>query len=177
MHTKLLALFITLISFTVYAQENEGINWDESTINDKIKLSIPLSEFQDRYKSADSTATVYRYSCTDTQEKETKFYYYKGVAFELVNDTLHFRSIDFTARKAMYFATDDDWFDHTTKLKSFGRSFPEQSQYVEDLYDEVTDEEYQRVVIFPRNLSADYEWNFNFKDGKLSSIEYVENCM
>lgn len=176
MNIKLLVLFIVFFTFKLHAQDNEGINWEEAGINEKIKLKISLADFEEYYKKADSTATVYRYSCEEKKEQETQFFYYKGVAFELIDNNLYFRNIDFTVRKAMYFDIKDDWFDHTTKLKSFYRSFPEQSQFIEDVYDENTRKEYQRIIIFPRNLSEDYEWNFNFKDGKLVSIEYVENC-
>ena len=176
MRSKLLALFI-LFCLTMSAQENEGISWKEASINDKIKLSLSLAEFENRYKKADSIIDGYAYSCAEKSEVEVKLYYYKGICFELQKDnTLKFSSIDFSVRKAMYFSINDDWFDHTTSLKSFHRSFPEQAEYVEDIYDDLTGEEYQSVVIFPRDLSESYEWNFNFKNGKLHSITYIESC-
>lgn len=176
MHRQLVILLFFLLILPANAQQNEGITWEEASINDKIKLSVSLTDFEKRYKKADSITNGYIYNCTEKTETETKFYHYKGVTFELKNSMLHFRSIDFSVRKAMYFAIEGDWFDHTTSLKSFHRSFPEQAHFVEDVYDEVTDEEYQQVIIFPRNLTEDYEWEFNFKNGKLHSIKFVENC-
>ena len=158
MHHKLAFLLIFLFALPAAAQKNEGVNWEEASISEKIKLSISLDEFEDRYKKADSITDSYTYSCAEKTETETKLYHYKGVTFELKNSMLHFRSINFSVRKAMYFAIEGDWFDHTTSLKSFHRSFPEQAHFVEDVYDEVTDEEYQQVIIFPRNLSENYEW-------------------
>ncbi len=175
MHHKLAFLLIFLFALPAAAQKNEGINWEEASISDKIKLSISLADFENRYKKADSITDGYTYSCAEKTEVEIKLYHYKGITFELRDGLLHFRSIDFSVRKAMYFAIEGDWFDHTTSLKSFHRSFPEQAQYVEDFEDEYG-EEYQQAIIFPRNLSEDYEWNFNFKNGKLRSIEFIENC-
>lgn len=174
MRSKLLFFFIVLFTLPIYSQKNEGINWSEASISEKIKLSISIAEFEDRYKKADSIIDVIIDTCPDLKTVAGQYYYYKGVCFEKDNDMLNFRSVDFSVRKRMYFAIDDDWFDHTTTLKSFERSFPEQSQYVEDYYDEY-DNEFQRVVIFPRDLSEQYEWNFYFKDNKLHSIVFTCN--
>lgn len=50
MHQKLAFLLIFLFALPAAAQKNEGINWEEASISDKIKLSISLAEFEDRYK-------------------------------------------------------------------------------------------------------------------------------
>lgn len=176
MHRKLYFLFFIFFAAPAFAQGTEGISWDEVYINDKIKLTITQSEFEKRYKKADSITDAYDYDiCPGKDVENIKMYFYRGIKYELENGTLNFRSIDFSKRKAMYFAIDGDWFDHTTSLKSFHRSFPEESQYVEDIEDE-NGEEFQRIVIFPKNLSEDYEWNFDFRNGKLFSIEFVPNC-
>lgn len=176
MQTKLLILFFILFSLPGIAQDNEGISWGEVRINDKIQLKISQSEFERRYKKADSIVdAVSSDVCPGKDVANIKMYYYRGIKFELENGMLTFRSIDFTKRKAMYFAIDGDWFDHTTSLRSMSKSFPEASKYVEDMEDE-EGEEFQRIVIFPRNMADDYDWNFDFKNGKLQSIEYTGSC-
>ena len=175
MQSKLLFFFLILFTLSAYSQKNEGINWDEASINEKIKLAITITEFENRYKKADSIIDVIVDTCPDLNTVATQYYYYKGVCFEKKNEMLEFRSIDFSARKRMYFAIDDDWFDHSTTINSFERSFPEQSQYIEDYYDEERDEEFDRIIIFPRDLSEQYEWDFYFKDNKLHSIIFTCN--
>lgn len=173
---KLFTFFFILLSLPVLAQKQEGISWEESSINDKIKLTISLSEFEDRYKKADSIVDASPDELCDPKEvANIKMLYYKGIKFELKNGMLNFRSIDFSKRKAMYFAIDGDWFDHTTSLKSLSRSFPEATQYVED-YENEDGIEFKRVIVFPKDLSKDYDWNFDFKNGKLQSIEYRQGC-
>ncbi len=174
MQSKLLFLFISLFTLSVYSQKNEGINWSEASINEKIKLEISVAEFEERYKKADSIVDVIVDTCPDLNTVATQYYYYRGVCFEKDNDMLKFKSVDFSVRKRMYFAIDDDWFDHTTSLNSFRRSFPEQSQYIEDEYD-YDGEEVQKIIIFPRDLSEQYEWNFYFKKEKLYSIVFTCN--
>ena len=173
---KLFTFFFILFSLPVLAQGQEGMSWEESSINDKIKLTISLSEFEDRYKKADSIADALTHEfCNPKDAVDVKMLYYKGIKFELKNGMLNFRSIDFSKRRAMYFAIDGDWFDHTTSLKSLSRSFPEATQYVED-YENEDGEEFKRVIVFPKDLSKNYDWNFDFKNGKLHSIEFHQGC-
>lgn len=176
MHSRIYFFLLFIFTLPVFAQGTEGIAWEEVYINDKIKLTVSQSDFEKRYKKADSISDAFDEDiCPGKVLEDIKMYYYRGIKYELENGTLNFRSIDFTKRKAMYFAIEGDWFDHTTSLKSFHRSFPEESKYVEDLEDE-NGEEFQRIVIFPKNMAAAYEWNFDFKNGKLRSIEFVPNC-
>lgn len=170
-----ICLFL-LFAMPLLAQDNEGISWNESSINDKIKLTISHEEFIQRYKKADSIVdAVASDLCPGKDAAAIKMLYYRGVKFELENGMLNFRSIDFSKRKAMYFAIDGDWFDHTVSLKMIAKSFPEASQFIED-HETDEGEQFKRLIVFPRDLSQSYEWIFDFKNGRLRSIEYHDGC-
>lgn len=153
----------------MFAQSKETISREEARINDKIKLSLPYNEFIERYKAADSTANALPGE-TCSKSQDVKLIYYRGVTFELENETLNFKAIDFSKRRNMYVSTPSDWFDHTTSLKNFTKTYPEESEFIED-YETEEGEELKRIILNPTDLAENYEWWFFFKSNKLKSIE------
>lgn len=171
---KIITCLFLFVSFTVFAQSKNGISRDEARINGRLKLSIPYTEFIERYKAADSTDTALPGE-TCSKDPDVKLLYYKGITFEWNKDTLNFMSIDFSKRKRMFLSITDDWFDNTTSLKYFTKAYPEESAYTEDYidYDGV---EYSRIIFLPKDLAENYEWWFLFIKDKLHSIEYHILC-
>jgi hypothetical protein len=167
---------IIMSSLSAFCQQKQYIVWDDARINDKIALTITLSEFEKRYKIADSITTPKPDEVCGTRNAvNAKLLYYKGIEYLLDDGKLNFRSIDFSKRRGMYFAIKDDWFDHTTTLKSFRKSFPEESDLIED-YAADNGEEFDRIIVLPEDLTLNYAWFFYFKDDKLHSIECVFTC-
>jgi len=166
---KIITCLFLFFSLSMFAQNKETISREEARINDKIKLSLPYAEFIDRYKAADSTATPYAGE-TCSKNPDVKMIYYKGVTFELDNETLSFKAIDFSKRRSMYLSTPIDWFDHTTTLKNFTKNYPEESEFIED-YETEDGEELKRIILNPTDLAENYEWWFFFKNNKLKSVE------
>jgi len=173
---KISFIIIILFSLPVFSQAKQYIVWDEARINDKIALTLPLTEFEKRYKKADSIATPKAGETCGAKDVATaKLLYYKGVEYLLDDGKLNFRSIDFSKRRNMYFSIKEDWFDHTTTLKSFTKSFPEESELIED-YAADNGEEFDRIIILPEDLTLNYAWFFYFKNNRLHSIECVFTC-
>ena len=169
---KLLTFLTLLLSLPVIAQDIESFSWKEARLNDKIELTLTQELFEKKYK-ADSLATPLVGECCSDDES-IKMVYYKGAKFEMNKGMLHFRSIDFTKKKGMYFSIDNDWFDHTTTLKSFMKTYPNASEYIED---SITDDgDIHDMIALLSKDEDDYEWRFYFNDGKLHSIECWQYC-
>jgi len=173
---KFLASLLLLISLPAFAQTIKTISWDEARISDKITLTLPKQEFDKRFKKADSiTAPRVGETCGTEEEAKVQMVHYKGVRFELDNGIMNFRSIDFSKRRGLYFSTKDDWFDHTTTLKSFSKAYPEAAEYSED-YETEEGETMVMLTLLPDTVAEKNEWRFFFKDGKLHSIECYFPC-
>jgi hypothetical protein len=173
---KLLIYLILLFALPVFAQDVKTISWEEARINDRIELTITKAEFDKRYKKTDSIAAPRPNETCGTENKAyVKMLFYKGVKFELDNGILNFRSVNFARRKGMYFSIDGDWFDHTTTLKSFKKTYSEAANYIEDFENE-DGETMEMITLLPEKSEDRYEWRFFFDDGKLHSIECVFTC-
>lgn len=171
---KIITCLLLLLSAQLFAQGKETISREEARINDKLKLTVPYAEFIERYKAPDSTAVPYTGE-TCSKNPDVKMVYYRGVTFELENGTLTFKSVDFSKRRHMFLTIIDDWFDNTTTLKVFTKTYPGESEYIED-YETEDGEELKRIILLPTDLAENYEWWFFFKANKLKSIECHYNC-
>lgn len=173
---KFFTHLLILFSLPTLAQEVKTISWDEAKISDRIELTISKADFDKRYKKADSIAAPrVNETCGTEDEANVKMVFYKGVKFELANGILNFRSVNFAKRKGMYFSIKDDWFDHTTTLKSFKKTYPEAASYIED-YENEDGETMEMIMLLPDKTDENYEWRFFFDGGKLHSIECVFAC-
>lgn len=176
---SLLSVFILLISLVSFSQENDELfSWETAKVNNKIPLTLTFKEFENVYKrKADSIAApLPDQICGTEDEQKVKMVYHKGIRYEMDNGVLNFREIDFSAKKNMYFQQKDDWFDHTTTLKSFSKTYPIAATQIEEEQD---DEEgpWSIVTLLPLEKDADCLWLFYFKKGKLRKIRCEFSCL
>lgn len=173
MKLRFLFLLLPLLSF---AQDKELFSWDTALVSNKIPMTISLTDFQKAYKRADSiTAPKPGQTCGSDDEANVKMVYYKGARYELDNGIMNFRELDFSPRKNMYLQQKDDWFDHTTTLKSFSKTYPDAALIMITDYDE-DDEPTNIISLMPAETDADCEWKFYFRGGKLKKIECEFSC-
>jgi len=173
MKLRLLFLLLPLFGF---AQDNELFSWETARVSNKIPMTISLTDFQKAYKRADSIAApLPGQTCGSEDEETVKMVYYKGARYELDNGIMNFRELDFAHRKNMFLQQGDDWFDHTTTLKSFSKTYPEAALIMVTDYDE-NDEATEVISLMPLETDADCEWKFYFKNGKLKKIECEFSC-
>jgi hypothetical protein len=172
---KILNCLILLFSLSVFAQDDESISWKEARISDKIEMTLSKADFDKRYKQADSIVASQPGETCALDEEAVKMLHYKGIKFEMSNGMLNFRSVDFSKRKGTYFSISDNWFDHTTTLKSFIKTYPYSSEYIAD---ETTPDGdiMDMITILPKDASDEFEWRFYFNNGKLHSIECWQYC-
>lgn len=171
---KFIYCLIILFALPAIAQQNETISWKEATINDKVKMELTKAEFDKRFK-ADSIAVARPDELCDYEEgASVKFVYYKGAKFELRDGIMKFRSVRFKNR-SNWFSIKDDWFDFTTTLKSFIKTYPISGSIIEE---HIADdgEAFDMIMILPEDPEADYEWRFYFLDDKLHSVECWSPC-
>jgi hypothetical protein len=172
---KALKLLLLLLSLPLFSQDIETLSWDEAMINDKIKMTISKAEFDKRFKKADSiTAPTQDEICGYEDGTNVKIVHYKGAKFEMDNGIMNFRSVDFTKNRNTYFSIKNDWFDRTTTLKSFTKTYPGAAAYIEDV--EGDEGELLEMITLLPDTAEDYEWRFYFKDEKLKSIECAFSC-
>jgi hypothetical protein len=173
---KLLIYISLFCCLGAYSQDIETISWKTTTMNDRIALTIPLKEFQKMGREADSIADATPEDlCGLKGMDDAKILYYKGVKYILKNDTLTFRSVDFSKRRYMYLATEDDWFDHTTTFKTFAKTYPGAAAYPDYAEDE-DGTEYDLYSMLPAEAEDESEWRFYFQNGKLHHLEYWSPC-
>ncbi len=165
--------------FCVYghSQDIETIAWANTTMNDRIALTTSYKDFQKMGRQADSiVAAAPEDLCGTKNMQGAKLLYFKGVKYLFKDDTLTFRSVDFSKRKYMYLATANDWFDHTTTLKAFAKAYPGSAAYPAYIEAEDEGEEYEMYTMIPEEARDESEWRFYFLKGKLHHIEYWTPC-
>ena len=173
---KLFIYFALLCGLSAYCQDIETLSWKTTTMNDRIALTVPLKEFQKMGREADSiTDATSDDLCGLKNMQDAKLYYFKGVKYILHNDTLTFRSVDFSPRRRMYLATEKDWFDHTTTFKNFAKTYPGSAAYPDYLEDEEGGD-FDMYTMLPEEAIDKSEWRFYFREGKLHHIEYWSPC-
>ena len=168
-----LLYFLLLISFSALAQDIEALSWKEGRLNNRLDLSLTKKEYDKLYKQPDSImAPNAGETCTTG---DVKMLYHKGAKYELVNDMLSFRSIDFRKNSHTFLSFKNDWFDHTTTLKSFKKTYPGASEFMEDF---ITDDGdvFDMISLLPKGEPDNFEWLFYFNDGKLVIIECLFTC-
>ncbi|WP_294824349.1 hypothetical protein [uncultured Flavobacterium sp.] len=172
---KAFTLLFLIFSLQLFSQDIETLSWDEARISDKVPMTISKTDFDKRFKKADSiTAPRQDEICGREEEAAIKMVHYKGAKYELDNGIMNFRSVDFTKNRNTYFSIKDDWFDRTTTLKSFSKTYPGAAEYIEDVEGE-QDELLEVVTLLP-DTAEDYEWRFYFKDDRLKLIECAFPC-
>jgi hypothetical protein len=172
---KYIFYLLLIFSLPIFGQGIETISWDEAKINDKITMTISKVDFDKRFKKADSiTAPKADEICGREEEATVKMVHYKGARYELDNGIMNFRSVDFTKNRNTYFSIEGDWFDRTTSLKSFTRTYPEAAAFIEDV-DDGDGDILEMITLLPDN-AENYEWRFYFRDDRLRSIECWFPC-
>lgn len=178
MTNTLYNIILIVVLFTgirIHAQDNELFSWETGKVNNKIPMTVSLKEFEKMYKKADSI-TVPLPSQVCGNEENVKMVYYKGARYELDNGIMNFRELDFSARKNMYFQQKDDWFDHTTSLKSFSKTYPVAATQIETEDDPETGEIFDVIGLLPLEKDADCLWMFYFKKERLVKIKCEFSC-
>lgn len=171
---KLLTVFVLLFTLCATAQKNEYMSWEDLSINQKIPLTISKKDFDKKYSgNYEVTDPLPGESCSTGNTVTVADY--KGARYEIVNDTLQFRSIDFSRRRNMYIQFKNDWFDHSTTFKYFKKAYPIAAGMAEEYIDE-NGETGQIITFFPEDENALYEWRLYFKDGKLETFECFLYC-
>jgi hypothetical protein len=171
---KFLPYFIFLISLTAIAQET-AVNWDETSINNKLTLTISKRDLEAIYKK-DYTITdpVPEFdTCGTKDEANVKMLNYKGVVFELDNNMLNFRRVVFQKKPNDVFLTYKDIrFDERMTLDTFKKLFANAEKTQENMVNNGT----YIVMSVPDAQSADDSWEFHFLKGKLQSVWYKFSC-
>jgi hypothetical protein len=171
---KLLSVLF-LFAVTCHAQD-ETFSWETAKVSNKLPLTVAYGEFQKIYKKADSIAApLPGQTCGTADEEKVQMVYYKGARYEMDNGVMNFRELDLTLRKNMYMQQKDDWFDHTTTLKSFSKTYPDAALIMVTEYDDNEDAT-QVISLLPPEAEADCEWKFYFKNNKLQRIVCEFSC-
>ena len=172
---KLLPYFLFLMSLTALAQQNQSINWDEATINNKLNLTISKRDFEAVYKkdyivrnpTEDET-------CGTADEAGVKMLEYKDVSFEVDNNILNFRNVVFSKNnKGFFFTYKDSRFDERMTLDTFKKLFANAVAVAADNSTVTTN---QTIMAVPDSQNADDSWEFSFTKDKLVSIRYKFSC-
>ncbi|TRW27440.1 hypothetical protein FMM05_02030 [Flavobacterium zepuense] len=170
---KLLPYILFLISLTALAQENQSINWDEATINNKLTLTISKRDFEAVYKKDYIVRSpTDDETCGTADEANVKMLYYKGVVFELDNNMLNFRRVVFDKKTTNFFTLKGIRYDQHTTIEAFRKIFPDSKKIRE--IETRPDGTYSILVV--SETQADGEWEFHFTAGNLSSIQYSFSC-
>lgn len=168
---RIIFYLFLLISFPAISQET--LSWKEATVSDKTALTISKADFDKKYKTDSITSPDLNETCGT--DPKAKIIHHKGVAYELSNGMLNFRRIDFRARRNMWLAFENDWFDHTTSLKNFAKIYPD-SFTLADEYVNENGETFELLTLMPEADKNDFEWHFYFQKGKLQYIECFLYC-
>lgn len=170
---RFILYILLLLPFFISAQDIETLSWKEATVSNKIPLTIPKADFDKKYKT--DSISIPEPTETCGRDGTSQIVNYKGVKYELSNGLLNFRKIDFRKRRNMWLAFEDDWFDHTTTLKSFQKTYPEAAAMADEYQDE-DGNLYELISIMPGKDKNDFEWHFFFAEGKLQFIECFLYC-
>jgi hypothetical protein len=173
---KLFTYIALLCCLTGFSQDIETIAWKTTNINDRIDLKSSLKDFEKLNRRADSLAVATPQDLCGLKNMEgAQLLYFKGVKYAFKNDTLTFRSVDFSKRRRMYLATATDWFDHTTTFKTFAKTYPGAASYP-DYYEDDEGKEYDMYVLLSDEAGSEDEWRFYFSEGKLHHVDYWSPC-
>ncbi len=171
-------IIVCFLTTCGYSQDEELFSWETAKVNNKLPLTLTYKEFEGVYKKkADSiTAPLPEQICGTEAEKSAKMVYYRGARYEMDNGVMNFRELDFSPRKNMFFQQKDDWFDHTTTLKGFGKTYPIAVSAAEEEQDEDDTEPWRVVTLLPQEKELGCLWLFYFKKGKLKKIKCEFSC-
>ena len=170
MKKYLLLLFIT---FSTFAQNVKTIQWEESSVNGKLPLTILKREFEAVHKKADSIVTPdYMKECGSYDDDTYQYYYYKGLKYELDNGVLNFRQLIFLPKTGFFFKSKDLRFDEKTTLKDFEKQYPGAETYDADLgkFKKL------KVIALPTTDPDNEQWHFYFNKGMLIAVECHLPC-
>jgi len=172
---KLLPYFLFLMSLTALAQENQSINWDEATINNKLTLTISKRDFEAIYKKDYIVRSPTEdETCGTADEASVKMLDFKDVSFEVDNNILNFRNIVFSKNnKGFFLAYKNSRFDERMTLDTFKKLF---ANAVALSAENTTVIANQIILAVPDSQNADDSWEFVFVNNNLKSIRYNFSC-
>ncbi|KGO93018.1 hypothetical protein [Flavobacterium subsaxonicum] len=170
---KLLLYFLFFTSLTALAQNNQAINWDDATVNNKLTLTIAKRDFEAIYKKDYTLTNPTEFeTCGTPDEANVKMLHYKDVTFEVDNNMLNFRSIVFDRKFTSSFTHKGIRFDQNTTWEAFLKTFPDSEKTKET--EALADGTYTIVTV--PETPAEGEWEFRFKAGKLAAVHYMFSC-
>lgn len=170
---RLLLYVFMLLPFSMFSQDIEALSWKEATVSNKISLTIPKAEFDKKYKTDSISIPEANETCRT--DESTRIINYKGAKFELIDGVLNFRKIDFRKRRNTWLAFENDWFDHTTTLKSFQKTYPGAAAMANE-YEDDEGNVFELITVLAKGDKKDFEWHFYFADDKLQFIECFLYC-
>lgn len=170
---RILLYILIFFPLSLLAQDIESLSWKEATVSNRIPLTIPKAEFDRKYKTDSISVPEPEETCG--RDADAKIINHKGVKYELNDGVLSFRKIDFRKRRNMWLAFENDWFDHTTTLKSFQKTYPNAAAMADE-YEDEDGNVYELISLLPTKDKNDFEWHFYFANGKLQFIECFLYC-
>lgn len=171
---KLIIFLFTLMTLSANAQQSSTLNWDDARINGKMELTILKRDFEKAVKGIGTIITPNPEEiCDNNEELDIKFYYFKGITYELDNGVLNFRHLLLDKKNGFYFTYKNVRLDWNTTTEDLFRIID---------VNHTTSSENERknegtyLIISLDNKTDEGEWQFHFKEGKLTSIHCVFDC-
>lgn len=154
-------------------RNTEYLDWHKVKLNGKIDM---LSSFTATSKilGRPDSVVIPNYediSVSYFNGEKFKYVYYKGLQFEMMNDSLAFRQIDFSKDTSLYLTSNKIRLDYSTSLNDFKKVFPKAGD--NELHHTAMD----KYIAIDLNVSEkvfEDQWMLSFNpDGtKLLGIEY-----
>jgi len=155
------------------ARNGEYLDWHKVKLNGKIDM---LSSFTATSKilGKPDSAVAPNYediSVSYFNGEKFKYVYYKGLQFEMMNDSLAFTQIDFSKDTALYFTSDKIRLSYNTTLADFKKVFPKTAEKELPGADR---DKYQVIGLDVSKPATEDRWMFWFSHNgdRLLKIEY-----
>lgn len=107
-------------------RSSEYLDWHKVKLNGSITMLSSFKATTQNLGKPDSVVTPNydNISVSYFNGEKFKYVYYKGLQFEVVNDSLAFTQVDFREDTALYFTSDKIRLSHRTTLADFKAVFP-----------------------------------------------------
>jgi hypothetical protein len=152
---------------------DEYLDWHKVKLNGSIPMLSSFKATSQSLGKPDSIVTpdYDNISVSYFNGEKFKYVYYKGLQFEMVNDSLAFREIDFSKDTSLYFTSEKIRLGYSTSLNDFKKIFPKAGD--NELHHTAMDK-YIAVDLNVSKKSFEDQWALSFStDGsKLLRIEY-----